>query len=337
MVLCAIIRSVETKEFLEIKKMSKSKKITVKSDDVVKKAVQIVRGMSSLPRSADVMANLNKTLQQHGLQVTPQPKGKQDRWEMVLSPEMNAVAKNWVEAKTVYDSVLSRLENTKAQLSEYAEGQMIDKIFENKSRPSNPQIVINDSDGKVDHQFIFIFQDKFKVEFKKMPENADPVDFFKGLFVSLGLSQSNASDLVNNELDFNPVTGIRGLSELLDGHYGAGREWFESSLEEKTAGAKLSALLMWDGTTHIEALTPQEKATVVKTDPGVVVKTDFYARVASYCETAEQLSAVFAVIKPIAYPSHVKFAIGDSDVKRTQRKISAASDIMTRNSSDDTK
>ena len=46
MVLCAIIRSVVIKEFLEIKKMSKSKKITVKSDDVVKKAVQIVRGMS---------------------------------------------------------------------------------------------------------------------------------------------------------------------------------------------------------------------------------------------------------------------------------------------------
>jgi len=305
--------------------MARTKKVDNKVDATVKQAAQVMR---TLPRSSDVIASLTKTLSAHGLEVKPQPKGKPERWEMILDARAKVAATQWIEAKTVCEAVEARLDNAKALISAYAEHQMISKIFDHKCRPSNPQIVLRDSKGEPDHQFLFQFQDKFKVEFKKIPDGVDHIEYFCQLFESVGLTAENAKSIVENEFDFSPVTGIRSLTELLDGRYGEGREWMESSPEEKSAGAKLAALLMWDGSSDVEPLTPQEKSIVVKQDPGVVVKSGFYDRVATYCETLEQLEAIFSIVKPVCYPSHSKFAINDTETSKTQRKIAAVTDIL---------
>jgi hypothetical protein len=125
------------------------------------------------------------------------------------------------------------------------------------------------------------------------------------------------------------VTGIRSLTELLDGHYGEKRVWFDSTQEEKEAGTKLAALLMWDGTGPApEPLSPEDKSLIVRRDTTVTMKSEFYSRVSLYCENVEQLRGVLTVIKPIIFPSYSKFAINDSESGRLKRKIEAAAEIL---------
>lgn len=262
---------------------------------------------------------------------TAKPKaGKASKWEMPLTDEAKEAALRWLNGKAVQEPVNKRVENAKVEFELYAVRHMAEKLFANKSKPSNPVVVIRKDDGKtVDHQFQFTMTDKFKYRFPEVPEDAEPRDHFIEIFKQIGLHPSDAERLVDNELDFNPVVGIRSLTELLEGRYGEGREWVEASDEEKTAGQKLAALLTWGGERPAPApLTPDEKAIVVERSAGMQVKAGFYDRVATYCQSIDQLMGIFKVIQPIAYPVYAKFAINDSETLKTRRKIEAAADIL---------
>lgn len=262
---------------------------------------------------------------------TAKPKaGKPTKWEMDLTPEARADAERWINGKTVLEPVEKRVENAKNDFIEYALDVMAEKLFTNKTKASNPLVVLKKEDGKtVDHQFQVTMTDKFKYRFPDVPEGVDPRDHFIEVFQNVGLHPSDAEKLVDNELDFNPITGFRTLTELLEGRYGEGREWIDSSAEDKAAGGKFAALLMWDGTGDApEALLPEEKMLVIQRSPGLTVKAGFYDRVATYCQSKDQLLGVFKVIQPIIYPAYAKFAVSDTETDKTRRKIEAAADIL---------
>ena len=294
-----------------------------------KKTVAAV-SVASTPSSANVLSSSDVLKKLANVGVAPAPKStKPDRWELPLDDKTTVAATQWVAAKTVCDAVEARVENTKAQIVDYAVGKLAEKFFDNKNRPSNPQIVLKKDDGTPDHQFIFMLTDRFKVEFKDIPESVLPVDFFTSLFEQVGLSPENAKKITENELDFTPVTGVRSFTELLDGRFGANREWVDSTSEEKAAGSKMAALLLWDGNGAApQPLTPAEQGIVVRRDPGVVVKAGFYDRVALYCTTVDQIKGVFSIIRPVSYPSYCKFAMNDTDTSKLNRKIAAVSDIL---------
>ena len=257
------------------------------------------------------------------------PKGKATKWEMELSDEARQDAERWASAKAVLEPVEKRVENAKNDFIEYALDVMVQKLFANKSKASNPIVVLTKTDGTVDHQFQVMLTDKFKYRFPEVPEGVSARQHFIDVFVNVGLHPSDAENLVDNELDFMPITGFRSLTELLEGHYGEGREWIEATEADKEAGKKFAALLMWNGTDEApEALTPQEKALVITRSPGMQVKAGFYDRVATYCQCKEQLHGIFKVIQPIIYPSYLKFALNDSETAKTARKIQAAADIL---------
>jgi len=262
---------------------------------------------------------------------TAKPKpGKVTKWELPLTPEAEADALRWVNAKSVQEPVDKRVENAKNEFIEYALDYMAGKLFENETRPSNPLVVLKKNDGKtVDHQFQVQMTDRFKYRFPEVPEGVDPRDHFIGIFTNVGLHPTEAEKLVDGELDFNPITGLRSLTELLEGRYGEGREWIDSTAEEKAAGGKFAALLMWDGTVDAPAaMTPEEKLLVIQRSPGMTVKAGFYDRVATYCQSKEQLLGVFKVIQPVIFPGYAKFAINDTETDKTRRKIEAAADIL---------
>lgn len=262
---------------------------------------------------------------------TAKPKaGKPTKWEMELTTEARADAERWINGKTVLEPVEKRVENAKNDFIEYALNVMVDKLFANKNKPSNPLVILKKDDGKtVDHQFQVTMTDKFKYRFPEVPEGADPRDHFIEVFQNVGLHPTDAEKLVDNELDFNPITGFRTLTELLEGRYGEGREWIDSSAEDKVAGGKFAALLMWDGNGDApEALAPEEKMLVIQRSPGLTVKAGFYDRVATYCQTKDQVLGVFKVIQPIIYPGYAKFAVNDTETDKTRRKIEAAADIL---------
>ena len=171
--------------------------------------------------------------------------------------------------------------------------------------------------------------DKFKYRFPDVPDGIDPRDHFIKIFESVGLHPTEAEKLVDNELDFNPITSLKSLTELMDGTYGAGREWIESTEESKQAGKKLAALIMWqEGQPAPEPLSIQEKSMILDRSPGMVVKAGFYSRVAGYCTTVDQLMGIFSIIQPIAYPVYEKFAIEDSQMEKMNRMVDAAADIL---------
>lgn len=251
-------------------------------------------------------------------------------WEMTLTAEAEADAKRWIQAKTVLEPVEKRVENSKNDFCLYATRFMAEKLFTNKSKPSNPLVVLKKADSKtVDHQFQYQMTDRFKYRFPKVPEGVDAGDHFVEVFTSLGLSVENAERLVDDELDFNPITGLKSLTELMEGRLGEGREWIEADAESKVAGQKLAALLMWQAGQPVpEPLTLEEKTMVIERSPSMTVKAGFYDRVATYCRNVDELMAVFSVIQPIAYPGYPKFALNDSETDKTARKIEAAADIL---------
>ena len=262
----------------------------------------------------------------------PVAKGGKQKWELPLDPAASTSFIRWIEAKVVAEPVLKRLENSKEELSEYCLREMAKRLFESKSKPSNPELKTCNDKGQVDHQATFLMTDKFKYRFPEVPEGTSATNHFIQVFINLGLHPTDAERLVNNEVIFTPITGIRKLNEMLQGRFGEGREFIPASVEEQTAVRKLVAYLRAVANpgemVEVEPLTPAEKALIMERDSGITVKSGFYNRVATYVQNVDQLLAIFKVIQPVVYPAYPKFAQSDTVVNQTERKKAAADDII---------
>jgi hypothetical protein len=284
---------------------------------------------SSSSRAAGTAQNL---LQQFQGMVQPseQPKGKKPtKWELPLTPEAAEDAQRWANGKALLELVDARVENSKREFNEYAVKIMAEKIFANKSKPSNPLVLLKEG-GDTCHQFQFTMMDKFKYNFQNCPDGIEPRDHYINQFVQVGLHPSDAEKLVDNEIDFSPIQGFRPLNELLEGYYGEKREWIEADEATQEAGRKFIKLVMWDGNpkNQPEALTPEEKQLVTHFRSDVNVRAGFYDRVASYCQNIDQLMGVFKLIQPIVYPSYLKFAMADSEAEKSKRLVAVAKEIV---------
>lgn len=141
--------------------------------------------------------------------------------------------------------------------------------------------------------------------------------------IAHGLRPAHAHRLVANELTFTPTTGIRKLTELLEGRAGDGGKWIEASEEGKVAGAKLIAFLRWDGTSlpQPEPLTDKERKLVVEHGVDVAVRDGFFERAADHAESQEQLAAILKLFVPTVDG-------GDRSPDKTRRLIAAAAELL---------
>jgi hypothetical protein len=254
---------------------------------------------------------------------------KPQKWEMPLTPESQLQAQRWIAAKTVLEPVMARVENAKDEFVQYAMSLMTQKLFDNKSKPSNPLVVLRKEDGSIDSTFQFLMTDKFKVKLPEAPVDEDAAEFYATIFSDLGLHPHDANNLVESELDLSPSIEFRSPKELTSGRYGENREWIESTPAEKLAGEKMTALVLWNGQGKAPAaLTDEEKALVVVSSASVKIKAGFYDRLSTYCRSVEQVVAVLGLIQPVVYPAYAKFATNDSVTVQAQRKIAAAAEIL---------
>lgn len=254
--------------------------------------------------------------------------GSKTKWEMVLTNEAKIDALRWIHAKAVFDPIKARLKQSKEEFNSYAFRVMAEKLFATKTKPSNPLIVLYKDDGTVDHQFQFVMMDKFEKP-SPVPENVDPREYYVNQFVDVGLHPQDAEQLVGNELVFDPIVGIRSFTELLSGKFIEAREFVESTSEEKIAGQKLVAIIQWDGSGKAPApLTNDERALIVQRSAQMQVKAGFYDRVATYCQSVDQLMAIFTIVKPTLYPDYAKFAVNDSESEKLERKKDAVAEIL---------
>ena len=277
-----------------------------------------------------VMSAVDALKQLSAVTPTVAPKTKANKWELPLTEEAEILAERWIGAKVVYDPVKARMDNAKDEFNEYAVRIMAEKIFETNNKPSNPLVVTHTKEGKPDHQFQFMMADRFSYDFPAVPEGVSARQHFIDTLTSAGLTEENAENLVDEELDFAPITGLHDFKFLTEGRYGEGREWIESTPQMKEAGSKLALMLAWNGDMNSvpEALTNEERALILKHDNGVKVKAGFYNRVTSYVEDVEQLLILFKFIKPVLYPAYPKFAVNDTTTQQTARIIEAAADIL---------
>lgn len=262
---------------------------------------------------------------------TEKPKGaaKQSKWVMKLTPEAENLARRWIEAKSVHTPVETRLNSSKGDFNEYALREMANKLFETKSRPSNPLCLILNSDGSTLHQFQFVMADRFSYD-RNMPKDADPVSYYINLLTGVGLTHQNATALVESEFNLAPVVGFKPLNELLEGHFIEGREFIPATDTEKSAGLKLASYLQWDGSKNStpEALTDDERAAAVQCSSGLTVNAGFLDRVATYCRNVDELMGVFKIIKPTVYPNYLKFGITESESARVMMRQQNANEIL---------
>jgi hypothetical protein len=251
-------------------------------------------------------------------------------WELPLTPEAQETANRWANAKEIFDPIEKRLETERNAFNKYALRQVAEKLFREKTKPSNPVVITKRDDGREDNKFKWLLCDSFKLEFPKIPDEADNREFFVEFFTNLGLHPVDAGALVDNELEFCPVVGFRSLTEMLEGTFGKGREFVPASDEEKAAAVKLGALLKWDGTNPApEPLTPEERELVIDRSPNATVRSGFLNRVANYARSVDQLMAIFGVIQPKVYPSYLDYAINDDAATKSARKQGALKDILS--------
>jgi hypothetical protein len=254
---------------------------------------------------------------------------KGPKWELPLTNDAEQLAQRWASGKVILDPLTKRVERDRNDFNAYALSVVLKKMWDTKDRPSNPIVRVHKADGDVDHEFQWLFTDSFGLEFPKLNPDDDARQKFIDTIVDLGLPETDAAKLVDNEFDFNPVVGFRSLTELLHGSYGEGREFIEASADQKAAGEKLSALVAWDGKGKAPpALTEAERRLVLEHSPNAKLRAGFLSRVCNYCHSLEQLQALFTVIKPKVYPAHLNYAIADNGVEQARRKIEAATEVV---------
>lgn len=281
------------------------------------------KATSAVQAATEVLENLMANLPQ----ATPSPKGKVLKWRFDFSNSEEQAFCRWIEAKTVSEPVMQRLEHTKDTLNEICLVKFAQKYFELRNKPSNPQLA-SLKDGKDDHTASWIFTDKFKFRLPEVPEGHDAKAVYISAFVDSGIHPTDAEKLVHQELILNPVIGIKPLNDLLNGHFGQGREFVPATEIEKSAGRKIAAFLSSKNGAAFDPLTDEEKMAAIQRDSGVTVRPGFLERVCSYAKSSDDLLVIFRLICPVVYPSFAKFAINDSPVSQGDRKIQAAAEIL---------
>jgi len=286
-------------------------------------ATKKAKSTTAVNTATNVLENLMESLPK----ATPAPKGNIAKWRFDFSLIEETAFVRWIEAKTVSEPVLQRLEHTKDTLNQICLEKFAHKYFDQRNKPSNPQLA-SQKNGKDDHTASWIFTDKFKFRLPEVLDGQDAQTVYIDAFIEAGIHPIDAEKLVRQELILNPVIGIKPLNDLLNGHFGHGREFVQATEIEKSAGKKIAAFLSVKNTSSLELLTDDEKIAAIQRDSGVTVRPGFLDRVCSYAKSVADLMVIFRLISPVVYPSYSKFATNDTPVAQGDRKIQAAAEIL---------
>lgn len=229
----------------------------------------------------------------------------------------------WAVIKTVDSKIWKEKTIRQEVLKEQAFATWVEWVWNAKTVPPNP-LIRSTKGGVMDSQAIFQVQNRFVIQ---VPDDCDNPDGIEQQLIAAGLSKANARLLVERELDFKPITDIH-LSELVYGTYVDG-EFVPPNEVGQEAATKLMKFIMWNGGEAPDALTNAERAKLIDKRKSVRVKDGFLQRVLTYVRSLKELRGVFNVIRPIHYPSHIRFAAGSTPAQRTKRMKEAAEEVVT--------
>ena len=277
-----------------------------------------------------------------------------------------------VECKQMAAKVKARQDMADDQAKQACFDAMTAMIWQNKSLPENPEVIVYQADGHtVDHRGVY--QVKAIISLKDVKESEDP----KGEILTAltagddddlsKLDEQSALALINAEIVCEPQISLRySLSQLLIGHFD-GPKFIEATDAEKTMGEKLLAMVTASaeaqaateptlefkeidkavgvmnrqnvgarGLTIVQPFTDEEREALIIQTPMTKIKSpkEFLGRVCIYAKNLHQLRRILSVIKPQFAFSGLKFAAADNDVVKHQRLMSFADDVLGRTTAD---
>jgi hypothetical protein len=248
---------------------------------------------------------------------------KNDRPVVEVPQDVQEAFVSLVEAKTIAEIANSRQEAETAFVESEMFNVFANSLFNNGTQPANPRL-LTERDGKTDMSGIYQVQNRFKVNVPEDAAKSFEERLTHTLINFVGLDETNAQNLVENEIDATPETSIRPFNELAVGHY-EGKEFVAATEAEQTAAQKIMLFVTGEPS---DPLTSDEMQLVIRKVDKVKVKDGFFERLKSYCETVEQLTGVLRVITPTNFVSHMKFAVSDTPEVRQERLVEAASRLL---------
>jgi len=210
-----------------------------------------------------------------------------------------------------------------------------EKMWNSKSKPDNPRIVLNkkDQDTKdMSCMFIVKFRADGLKRFLPNPEDLkdqEPRDMLVDVLTSklVGLSKENALKITDPDGGEFIIKDTVNLVASFDAMY------YGDNPVQKSAATKLLTYLSASpaGKTtklfHGEYLTDEEQAVLV-TEQSLYIKEGFLERVCSYCNSVNELHALLKFVKISFFCQNFEFAIGDEPTERNTRLESAVKEIL---------
>jgi hypothetical protein len=223
-----------------------------------------------------------------------------------------------------------------------------DALWNSKTQPKNPAIKVNKPDGSLEAEGQFIVQVGSKVKINMPPVDDDelPESALIASLVNLGVNESNAIRLVENEVSFVPQWSLN-LTEMLDGVIVDGRLQPASDDEVRTSELLFQVIKGHDedgndlnAKSRLEMLKkiPENGWDLIRQNvenhtkffPQLVAGADFLDRVCGYAESREELDLILTVFCPVHFCQRVKFACSDSPDVKTARLVAEATSEITK-------
>ena len=255
---------------------------------------------------------------------------KADRNSFELTEDLGEVLRNWVPAKILFDRFDAHAKNLGTELKEGVFKLWIEQLWGNKAQPQNPKLSVDNDNGKVDCEGMFIVMEKYQVTVPDVGDKSIEEAFVDVLVDMAGdeTFRAKAEELVANELSFLPQVTLP-LTSLLAGRK-VGKTFQEATEDQKSAVSKL--LMMLDGEETSLDFTDGEKAALAEAREikfQTQVKPGFLNRVHTYCKNIEQLKAVFRMVTPTLALKGAKFAVSDSPETQHTRLLEQTAQIFS--------
>ena len=242
---------------------------------------------------------------------------------LALTEEARVKVREWVPLAIIAEIFKKRKEAVQEEMDEEITDQFYEIWWELRNYPDNPTLNTEDDNGRPDTEALFIFEERFRIEKLVSDDvNQEMID----RLISVGLTKTNATRLVNDELIIAEDKFIN-FTALLQGRK-VGKQWVNPTLIEQQAAKKAIALLR--GISK-EPLTDAEmQAAITITDFQCTVKPGFLERACTYCESLEQLKNMMKnVFRPVVSHRSAKFAISDASEVRNRRLVGEAANVLS--------
>jgi len=229
----------------------------------------------------------------------PAASAKKDKHlEMTIPENLQAAFVKLVRYKAVYDRVEGCFENQKDDTENGLITAWCEFVTANKSRPEhNPKVTCQY--GEITYSGLFQVHARYTKINPTIGENQAPEDVIVDMMTNLGIPEDIAIEIVKNELNCSPARGINSFDNVMKTE--GGPEALKRLMAYAMANAEGK-----DSLVHVEPLTAADRKLLFYRTARVEVKDGFLDRLPLYVKTPEQLRAVFTVIKPVYYPSHMK-------------------------------